>query len=317
MKHLTLPEKLRPGDRVALTAPSSPVPSDKLDDAVRSIEYLGLEPVVLESCRLSRGYMAGPDEIRAENINRAFRDSSIKAVFCLRGGFGASRLLPLLDLAAIRENPKLFVGYSDITVLHTVFNRLCGFITFHGPMPNTDYTSMDDFTFSRLRSLLFEDPPLVRAENPEGEDMTVLSEGRCSGLLTGGNLSLLAGTLGSPYEIDTKGRILFIEEVDEEPYRIDRYLTALSLAGKFRDCEGVILGTFAGCESSSADSLSIRDIASDVILAWGKPVLENLRSGHIYPQLTLPMGAETHMDLRENRAVLEFILHDGSQANPF
>lgn len=306
MKPLFLPQKLLPGDKAALTAPSSPVPAERLKAAVKSVEYLGLEPVVMESCFMSHGYMAGPDKRRAEDINSAFRRKDIKAVFCLRGGFGASRLLPLLDFDMIRENPKIFVGYSDITALHTVFSCLCGFITFHAPMPNTDYTRMDAFSLSRLRELLFEEKTSLTAENPPGEKMRILSPGSCSGLLTGGNLSLTAAALGSPYEIDTKDRILFLEDVDEEPFRLDRYLTALSLAGKLRDCSGVILGTFAGCQGSPEASLTVEEIINEVVLPCGKPVLFNLRAGHIYPQLTLPMGAVAQMDLTGGRPHVTF-----------
>ena len=193
------PAPLKPGDKVALLAPSSPVPADVLEKAIRSIEFLGLVPSVYKSCTLHHGYLAGTDNARASDINRAFADDSIKGVFCLRGGYGTMRLLPLLDLEIIKQNPKVFVGYSDITALHTVFNGLCGFVTFHGPMPSTDYTIHSSYTIDSLKENIFGYGP-HRIYNPEGKEISVLTAGKAEGIITGGNLSLLAGTLGSPYE---------------------------------------------------------------------------------------------------------------------
>lgn len=308
MKSLIYPQPLRAGDKVALTAPSSPVSGKNLEAAVESIEFMGLSPVVMDSCLLHHGYMAGTDAQRADDLNRAFADPDIHGVFCLRGGYGASRLLPLLDFGMIRHSCKTFIGYSDITALHTAISRLCGFVTFHGPMPNTDYRRLDSFTLDSLTAALFGPYERIELKNPEHEDMIVMNSGTVEGILTGGNLSLLASTLGSPYEIDTKDRILFIEDVGERPYRLDRSLTALALAGKFRDCRGIILGTFAECDEPDHDtvppgtviassSLSLREIISEVVLPWKKPTLFNFRAGHIYPQSTLPMGGLIRMEL--------------------
>ena len=146
MNKLFYPRPLQPGDTVALTAPSSPVPAVNLKAAIKSVKCLGLDPVVMPSCREHHGYMAGTDAQRASDLNEAFSRKDIAGIFCLRGGFGAMRLLHLLDFDMIRQNPKPLIGYSDITALHTSINKLCGFITFHGPMPNTDYSRLDDFT---------------------------------------------------------------------------------------------------------------------------------------------------------------------------
>ena len=307
---LTWPQALQAGDKIALTAPSSPVPKANLEAAVASIRHLKLEPVVMPSCRLHHGYLAGPDQQRADDLNEAFAAKQIRGIFCLRGGFGATRLLPLLDFQSIRKNPKVFVGYSDITALHSAINKLCGFVTFHGPMPNTDYRRMDAFTLASLKRNLFSPETLTCIDNPPHHRMEILNAGRAEGMLTGGNLSLLTGTLGSPYEVDTTDKLLFIEDVGERPYRLDKAFTALSLAGKFKDCRGILLGTFSDCEEPpqdtvprdtviAADSLQIAEIVKEVILPWGKPVLWNLRAGHIYPQSTLPMGAGLRLDLSD------------------
>lgn len=300
---LICPPTLQPGDTVAITAPSSPVSASVLESSIRSIEFLGMKALVMESCRQQHGYLAGTDRQRASDINTAFADPEVRGIFCLRGGFGATRILPLLDFDSIRKAPKIFTGYSDITALHVAFNQLCGFITFHGPMPNTKYHHMDPFSLKSLRQYLFSGIPRTPVSNPPGEPIHVLHPGKASGLLTGGNISLLAGTLGSPYEIDTRGKILFLEEVGERPYRLDKALTALALAGKFRDCSGIILGTFAECEEPedpdtvpastviAQNTLELTDIFQEVILPFEKPTLLNFRAGHIYPQSTLPFGA--------------------------
>lgn len=325
MKKLYYPRPLQPGDTVALTAPSSPVPAVNLKAAIKSVKLLGLNPVVMPSCREHHGYMAGTDAQRASDLNEAFSLKDIAGIFCLRGGFGAMRLLPLLDFDMIRQNPKPLIGYSDITALHTSINKLCGFITFHGPMPNTDYTRLDDFTLKALKSQLFHPEHVRELKNPEEEELQLLNADETkladpdapaiTGRLTGGNLSLVAGTLGSPWEIDTKYAILFLEDVGERPYRLDRNLTALALAGKFRDCAGIILGTFTDCEEPPHDdpsdsgviadsTLTLQQIISEVVLPYKKPTLLNYRAGHMYPQSTLPMGAEITLDLSQKKILL-------------
>lgn len=290
------PKPLKPGDKVAITAPSSPVSDAKLEMSIESIKYLNLEPVVMPSCHMRHGYLAGPDKQRAEDINAAFASEEIKGIFCLRGGYGTTRILPMIDFDMIKRNPKVFIGYSDITSLHININQKCNLVTFHGPMPTTDYRLHEGFTNDSLKKCLFASESLKEIVNPEGEKIHVLRSGSAKGALTGGNLSLMAGTLGSPYEVDTRGKILFIEDVDEMPFRIDKMLTALSLAGKFSDCEGVVLGTFERCEEADHPTLHLRQIFEEVILPWNKPTILNLRAGHIYPQSTLPMGAKVALN---------------------
>ena len=338
MNKLFYPRPLQPGDTVALTAPSSPVPAANLEAAVKSVKLLGLDPVVMPSCREHHGYMAGTDAQRASDLNEAFSRKDIAGIFCLRGGFGAMRLLPLLNFNMIRQNPKPLIGYSDITALHTSINKLCGFVTFHGPMPNTDYSRLDDFTLESLKSQLFHPQDVHELQNPQGQELQVLypvstntdspdapgisgaphaPEGNpiITGRLTGGNLSLIAGTLGSPWEIDTKNAILFLEDVGERPYRLDRNFTALALAGKFRDCAGILLGTFTDCEEPPHDdpadsgviadrTLTLQQIIEEVVLPYKKPTLLNYRAGHMYPQSTLPMGAQISIDLTQKRILL-------------
>ncbi len=311
---LLRPKPLIPGDKVALIAPSSPVPERNLRTAIESIKFLGLSPVIFPSCYMTHGYLSGRDESRSSDVNDAFGYSNIKGVFCLRGGFGVTRILPKIDFNKIKNNPKVFVGYSDITGLHTAINKFCNFVTFHGPMPTTNYTKLDDFTLNSLKKNIFSDEPLGEVFNPEEELLETINNGKAEGMVTGGNISLLLGTLGSPYEVDTKGKILFLEDVGERPYRLDKALTALSLAGKFEDCSGIILGTFAECEEPDActvpsntvianSALTLNQIFEEVVKPFGKPTLLNFRAGHIYPQSTIPMGTYMEMDATNKRLI--------------
>lgn len=301
------PDPLKKGDTIALIAPSSPVTEEKMEAALRSIEFLGLHPVPFPSCFMKNGYLSGTDEARAKDVNDAFSDPSIRGVFCLRGGYGATRILPLLDYENIKRHPKLFVGYSDITALHTVLNRFCELVTYHGPMPSRGYYTMDRFSLESLSAAVFQSPSPGLIRNPPGEMIEILCPGAARGQITGGNLSVMAAALGSKYEVDTKGKILFIEDVDELPYRIDRNLTALKLAGKLSDAAGIILGTFADIPEETGDpdmTLSLSQIFDQTICPLGIPTINNFRSGHIYPQITIPMGMYAELNATEGTVAL-------------
>lgn len=293
------PKRLTAGDRIAVIAPSSPVDHEKLKLALESIEFLQLTPVLYPSCTLSHGYLAGTDIQRAMDVNNSFQDGSIDGIFCVRGGYGASRILPQIDLEIVNANPKVFLGYSDITALHILFNQACRLITFHGPMPSTGYATLDPYTLRWLTSSLFSGQGAVQIEQPKGFQTRTIFPGEASGIITGGNLSLLVSTLGSPYEIDTKGKILFLEETEEQPYKIDKSLTALALAGKFDDCAGIILGTWSDCTPSEDDPagfLTLAEVFDEVVRPYRKPTINNFRSGHVYPQITIPMGIKVKLD---------------------
>ena len=217
---MIVPNHLYPGARVALVAASSAVEAQRLPAALDAVAALGLEPVPYPSCYAAsrHGYFAADDARRAGDIQDVFADDTIAGVLCLRGGYGAHRILPLLDLDAIARRPKPFVGYSDVTALHTAFHQACGFVTYHAPMPASDYYQpVDELTLSQLRRCLFGPLP-GPVENPAGRPLTALSHGSAMGRLCGGNLSLLAASLGTPWEIDTRGKLLFLEDVGEHIY---------------------------------------------------------------------------------------------------
>lgn len=293
------PKCLKKGDRVALIAPSSPVSEEKLEMSIASVRFLGLEPVLYPSCTMKHGYLSGQDFARAMDINTAFSDEKIDGIFCLRGGYGMMRILNMLDYKMIKKNPKLLLGYSDITALHTALNKLSSLVTLHSPMPTRGWNTLDPLSLKCLMDNIFSSKALGLAPQVPEQPIETIYPGDAEGPITGGNLSLLTGTLGSPYEVNTKGKILFIEEVEEKNYRIDKGLTALALAGKFEDCAGIILGTWADCgdpDSPPEDNLTLNDIFNEVIKPYKKPCINNFRAGHIYPQISFPMGVKTRLD---------------------
>lgn len=299
MAQMTKPKHLNPGDRIALIAPSSPVEEDKLMLSIESVKFLGLVPLLFPSATMRHGYLSGPDPIRAKDVNKAFADPCIDGIFCVRGGYGAARILNDINFQMISEHPKLFLGYSDITALHVALNQLCRLITLHSTMPSRGWDSLDPVSLKSLTDSLFSPFPAGVAPCIEGEAIETINPGVAIGPITGGNLSLLESTLGSPYEVDTKNKILFIEEVEEKNYRVDRALTALALAGKFSDCRGIILGTWADVcdpELEPEKNLTLRQIFEEVVKPFGKPTINNFRAGHIYPQITVPMGVRTRLD---------------------
>lgn len=294
---MVFPKPLFPGARVALFAPASVVPEDKLQPALDFVRSLNLEPVVYPSCYFANrdGYLAATDAQRSKDMNDAFADPTIDGVWCIRGGYGGHRMLPLLDADMIRNNPKWFGGYSDVTALHTFLNQTCGMATYHCTMPSTE-PNPDDYTLSYLKKALFGG--LTGAvTNPEGQAITTLVPGKAEGILCGGNLSLLAASLGTPWEIDTKGKILFLEDIGEKTYRVDSMLTQLRNAGKFDDCAGIILGAWTDCPPEYPErTLQLPEIFAQLIAPAGKPTIMDLSCGHCNTTCALPLGKVCKLD---------------------
>ena len=291
------PASLYPGARIALVAPASAVPEERLQPAVDAVKAYGLEPVVFPSCYYvnHHGYFAADDAQRAKDLQDAFSDSDIQGVVCIRGGYGAGRLLPFLNLRDIARHPKFFAGYSDVTALHIAFNQDCRFVTYHTPMPSTEwYKGLDQFTSAYLRRALFG---ALTGPMPLGDTAQTLSPGKAKGQLCGGNLSLVQNSLGTPWELDTRGKLLFLEDVDEKTYHLDVMLTQLRNAGKFDDCAGILLGDWTNCVPERPElTLTLEEIIRETILPAGKPVLSGLSAGHSLPTMSLPLGAVAIMD---------------------
>lgn len=291
------PNSLYPGARVALLCASSTVPEDKLEPSIAAVKALGLEPVVYPSCYYvnRHGYFAADDAQRAKDLQDAFADASIQGILCIRGGYGAGRLLPFLNWRDIARHPKVFCGYSDVTALLIALNQCCRMVAYQTPMPSTEYYQpVDEFTMTYLRRALFG---ALTGPMPMGDTVETLFAGKAQGPLCGGNLSLVRDSLGTPWEIDTKGKLLFLEDIGEKTYRIDDMLTQLRNAGKFADCAGVLFGAWTDCPPEDPQqTLEIPEIIREVVLPAGKPVLAGLSCGHTLPTMSLPMGAEAVMD---------------------
>ncbi len=294
------PQALRAGDAVAVVAPASPAAAEDTERGVAVLEGLGLRVVRGRHLGARRGYLAGDDGERARDLLDAFADPEVRAVFCLRGGYGSLRILPLLDYGLIAAHPKALVGYSDVTALLLAVHRLGGLVVFHGPMVASDLgRSPGRATLAWLRRALFAPEPLGALPVPEdGPDPVTVRGGVAEGELVGGNLSLVASTLGTPYEIETDGRLLFLEEVGEEPYRLDRLLTHLRNAGKLARVAGVALGHL-GAWPGAADAsrwVEVRRVVEELLGGLGVPVLAGLPFGHGPWNLTLPLGVRAVLD---------------------
>lgn len=292
-------KRLKIGDTIGLIGPSGSIRTPgSLEKAVRLVEKMGFRVKLGKSCGQVYGYLSGTDELRAMDVNAMFLDDEVDAIFCVKGGYGTMRMLDLLDYEAIAAHPKIFLGYSDITAMHIAFLEKAGLAGFHGPMPVSCWVDgMDDFSTCSLLSCMMEYGSGRILCNPAGYATQTIQPGQCEGLLVGGNLSLIDGLLGTPYELDTKGRILFIEDIGEKTYRLDHMLTHLRLAGKFDDCAGVVFGQFTDCPIEFPDfGLSIEQIIQDIVAPCGKPIFSGLQAGHCMPSLTLPLGIHCRMD---------------------
>ena len=297
------PKPLQKGDSVAIIAPASPSDKNLIDKCITSLNKLGLKVVVGESCLSEHGFLSGTDDIRANDINCMFADKNIKGIFALRGGYGCARLLNLIDFKLIKKNPKIFVGYSDITALHIAINQKSKLITYHGPMISTELIKgLDEYSADYYQKFIFGHEKVAELFNPEGDNLEIINTGVATGQLIGGNLSLICSSLGTKYEINTKNKILFLEEIDEVPYKVDRMLTHLKQSGKLKDTNGIILGAFTNCIApNNKKSLSLQEVFNEIILPLKKPTISNLVCGHCLPTLTLPLGAKVLIDANNKK----------------
>lgn len=290
------------GSKIGIVAPANTVEKGTVTRAKEKLEELGYIVELGESCYSSWYTFAGRDEVRARDINRMFADEGIEGIICLRGGYGSIRLLDMLDYDVIRSNPKVFMGYSDITSIHGAIHEKCGLVTFHGPMATSNILNdFDEITAGSYYRSVGEENEGYVIENPEEYGM--INSGCAEGQIVGGNLAVFMSTLGTPYEVDTRGKILFLEEIGEATYRVDRMLLQLLQGGKLDAAAGVILGDFANCNKDSETDFSLEEVFEDILGRIKIPVMTNLRSGHCKPMLTLPLGARVYMDTE--RGIIE------------
>jgi muramoyltetrapeptide carboxypeptidase len=293
------PAALRSGDTVAIIAPASNLKAEYLARGVAELERLGLrvryEPDILAKSH----YTAGTDERRAAELQRAFADPAIKAVWAARGGYGAMRLLPLLDEALLRANPKIFIGYSDMTALHLYFYRRFGWITFHGPMAAKDLAGgAEHYDQASLWAALTQAAPLGEIASTQIEMLHRGAGQQVTGRLLGGCLSLITAMMGTPDELDTRGAILFLEDTATRPYALDRMLQQLKLAGKFDEVRGIIFGEMTDCLQHAEQGYAIQEVLAECTADLNIPVMFGFPSGHSpRGNLTLPLGVMATLDV--------------------
>lgn len=301
---------LEPGDTIMIVAPSKPLKRGPIMRAKERLEALGFKVVMQDNLFRTHGYFAGTDEARAAELMAAFTDEDVDAVFPGAGGYGATRILELLDFDKIRENPKVLIGFSDITALHVAIHQQTGLITFHSPVAGAGLGSEEGLapiaerTFWRaLLAKSYDGSDLTYSLQVEPDDGIetkpfALVSGQAEGRLIGGNLSLLAAMAGTPYRVDTTGKILFIEDIGEAPYRVDRMLQTLKSGGQLDQCAGVVLGAFTRREEedTSSEVRTIDEVLRDFFAEAPYPVLMDFPVGHQADNCTMPEGVKVRLD---------------------
>lgn len=282
------PPPLRPGDRIGVVAPAGAIEAAAVTAGVRILEQAGYEVRLGDSVFKRVGYLAGNDAERAADLMAMFDDPEVDAVIAARGGYGSGRLLPHLDLEVIRRRPKIFVGYSDLTFLLMRLVQDAGLVSFHGPMLAGLAQHRDGAR--ALLALLSGDRSSWNLTAAE-----IVQPGTAEGILVGGCLSVLVSTLGTPYEIQTAGRLLFLEDVNEKPYRVDRMLTHLRQAGKLEEVAGVVFGEMPGCVADPNEAVTVRDAIAQAFANDPFPVVFGLPTGHGDGTVTLPLGIRARL----------------------
>jgi muramoyltetrapeptide carboxypeptidase len=299
MARIAKPEALKRGDTIAVVAPSSAPRLKYLKLGIKRLELSGFNVYFHPQCFLREGYLAGDDKARAKALTEVFTDNRFKAVFCARGGYGCLRLLRFLDFDLIKSNPKIFVGYSDITVLLQAFSN-GGFVTFHGPMPAVDFTYRNyRFSLQNMLNVISKTEPTGKLRNPERlGSFKKYRPGKAGGIITGGNISLLDKLVGTRFMPSFKNKIVFLEDTEEEPYRLDGYLSHLFLATDISKAAGFALGKFVNCNPTrrTQPSLALDEVIREYFGSLNVPVVTNVACGHGTQNLTIPIGVKGYID---------------------
>ncbi len=298
---ITVREKIKPsalkaGDTVAISSPAGAVwDENQIEIFANILKGIGFKVVLGKTLKEKFGYFSGTDEFRANEINELFANKSIKGIFCMKGGWGCARILDKIDYNIIQKNPKVLIGFSDITSLLIAINAKTGLITFHGPVGNSGW---NDFTKSVFNNVVMLPNAYSFPVNPMNEDKIVtINSGKASGVLIGGNLTVLSGIIGSNYLPDWKNKILFLEEAKEEPYSIDRMLTQLKLSGVLNSISGFVFGKCAKCEAEEPlKAFTFDQVIKQHIQPLGIPAFYGAMIGHIENKLTIPVGIKASID---------------------
>jgi muramoyltetrapeptide carboxypeptidase len=299
------PARLRSGDLISIVSPASPpLQPAKVHKAVRYLESLGYRVTISKNVFDVNGYLAGTDDERAEDLNQAFADKNVKAIICSRGGYGTSRILDRVNYDLIKKNPKILVGYSDITALQLAIFKKTSLITFSGPMAAVEFgDNVDPYTEEMFFEMLTipRKPGIVRT--PREFHLSFKGKQKVSGRLLGGNLSMITSLLGTPYLPNFSGSVLLVEEVSEEPYSIDRMLTQLRLSGVLSEVSGFAIGQFTNCapEEPNRPHRTTEQIIAEDLISMGKSAVTNLPYGHSPVKMTLPIGVEVSIDPLKRR----------------
>jgi muramoyltetrapeptide carboxypeptidase len=300
-----LPGRLKKGDRIGLVTPGSSVTKEQLDDCINKLEELGFRVTYKETVLSEYGYFAGPDRERADELMEMFGREDVDAIWCVRGGYGSIRILDMLDYDLIRKNPKVFIGYSDITALLTAIYQETGLVTFHGPVGTSDFNR---FSLRSMRKVLMEPQeeykyPYKREkasrDNPEYDRYT-LSGGVAEGDLIGGNISVLDSIIGTCFEPDFENKIVFLEDVGEKTYRVDKMMFHLLSGTNLKKAAGIVMGAFDECNINEEPALSLKVALDDLLKPLGIPVSYGLSFGHIKRMITIPTGIRASMDADKN-----------------
>lgn len=295
-KKMKYPKRLNQGDKVGVVALAGPVDREILEKGLEVLRRMGFCPVLAEHIHAKDRYLAGTDAQRTNDLHAFFKDSNIKGIFCARGGYGVNRIISRLDSSIIRENPKVFVGSSDITLLILFLVQYCSLITFHGPMVAGNFGRYPMTKSKRQFSEILSGKKSGKLLTAKGA--IVFRPGIAEGKVIGGCLTLLCRSLGTPWEVKTRNKILFLEDVNEPLYKIDGMLWHLKQAGKFKGIRGIVFGEMVNCLPHSKTGGSFKEILKDVFVGSSFPVLTNFPSGHGREMLTFPIGVEARMDTK-------------------
>lgn len=301
------PKKLKKGDTIGLVSPGSSTSPENIEKAISQIESLGFRVKQGRYIREKYGYVSGKDHERIADLQNMYADQEVKAIWCTRGGYGCTRIINFLDYEMISQNPKILIGYSDITALHLAIFRETSIVGFHSLVGSSDFSS---YSSDYLLKFLTEDTNGVLLQNQtepykHQQPVQTINHGSAEGVLVGGNLSLLASLSGTRHALDATDRIVFIEDVGEKPYRIDRMLTQLLHSSNLQKAKGIVIGTMAGCEAKEDDqSLSLMECLTDRLAHLKIPTITGMTFGHIAHQFVLPVGIKVKMDTESETITL-------------
>jgi len=301
------PRALKKGDTIGIIAPASPPSSpEKITKGAEYLERLGYRVKLGKNVQKVYGYLAGTDQERADDVNTMFADKTVKAIIAVRGGYGTPRILPLIDYSIIKQNPKILVGYSDLTALQLAIFKKTRLVSFSGPMSGVEmFKGIDPFTEEHFWACITSSKKIGIIKNPQGKELQTIVKGKASGFLLGGNLSLIVSLAGSKYLPSFKKSLLFIEEVEEESYRFDRMMNQLRITNILHDSNGIIMCELTDVKASDTTKpyLTAEQVMNDYLSELKKPIVSGLVYGHVPQKLTIPIGIRATIDTAKNSLI--------------